>query len=158
MLALVAPTSMTTDQQELWLRAAADALEDIRPQEVAAISAEVRRSVTRPNQIVPEIAKLVHERRRRSVGSHDPESPSAREFEIDREARDRRAKARNQAEIDATWEWERQARSDAGLYVPPRPALLNAVEIGRPSPDLVKMGLKCGALEYREGRLVDSAR
>jgi hypothetical protein len=54
---------MTSEQQEIWLRAAIDALEDIRPDEIQAISAEVRRSVTRHNQIVPEIAKLVHARR-----------------------------------------------------------------------------------------------
>jgi hypothetical protein len=63
MLTLVAPTSMTTEQQELWLRAAADSLEGIRAAEVSAISAELRRTVTRPNQIVPEIAKLVAARR-----------------------------------------------------------------------------------------------
>jgi hypothetical protein len=63
MLALVAPSSMTAEQQEMWLRAAVDALDGIRPDEVAAISAEVRRSVVRHNQIVPEIAKLVAARR-----------------------------------------------------------------------------------------------
>ena len=63
MLALVAPSSMTSEQQELWLRAALDALQDIRADEVAHVSAEVRRAVTRHNQIVPEIAKLVALRR-----------------------------------------------------------------------------------------------
>jgi hypothetical protein len=66
MLALVAPSSMTAEQQEMWLRAAVDSLEDIRADEVAHVSAEVRRSVTRHNQIVPEIAKLVAERRKRN--------------------------------------------------------------------------------------------
>lgn len=63
MLALVAPSSMTSEQQELWLRAAVDALQDIRADEVAHVSAEVRRAVTRHNQIVPEIARLVSVRR-----------------------------------------------------------------------------------------------
>lgn len=63
MLALVAPSSMTTEQQELWLRAAVDALDGIRADEVAHVSAEVRRTVVRHNQIVPEIAKLVAARR-----------------------------------------------------------------------------------------------
>lgn len=63
MLALVAPSSMTAEQQEMWLRAAVDALEDIRADEVAHVSAEVRRSVTRHNQIIPEIAKRVAEHR-----------------------------------------------------------------------------------------------
>lgn len=65
MLALVAPTSMSADQQTFWLASAVDALEDIRASEVAAVSAEIRRSVTRHNQIIPEIAKLVGERRKR---------------------------------------------------------------------------------------------
>ena len=65
MLALVAPSSMTADQQELWLCAAVDALQGIRASEVRSVSAEVRRSVTRHNQIVPEIARLVAEDRSR---------------------------------------------------------------------------------------------
>jgi hypothetical protein len=63
MLSLVAPSSMTADQQTVWLASAVDALEDIRADEVRHVSAEVRRSITRHNQIVPEIAKLVAERR-----------------------------------------------------------------------------------------------
>lgn len=65
-LALVAPITMTTEQQELWLRAAADALQDIRGDEIAAVITEVRRTVTRPSQIVPEIARLVADRRKRA--------------------------------------------------------------------------------------------
>lgn len=63
MLALVAPVTMTSDQQEVWLRAAVDTLDDIRPNEVEAISLEVRRTVTRPSQIIPEISRLVADRR-----------------------------------------------------------------------------------------------
>jgi hypothetical protein len=48
-----------------WLASAIDALEGIYATEVAAVSVEVRRSVTRPAQIVPEIAKLVSEKRKR---------------------------------------------------------------------------------------------
>lgn len=67
MLALVAPVTMTSEQQEMWLRAAIDSLKDIRPDELAAVSLEVRRSVTRPSQIVPEVARLVAERRGRET-------------------------------------------------------------------------------------------
>lgn len=77
MLALVAPISMTVEQQELWLRAAVDSLEDIRPQEVVAISAELRRSVTRPSQIVPEIARLVAEKRKRLTTHASSDRPCA---------------------------------------------------------------------------------
>lgn len=63
MLALVAPITMSSDQQEVWLRAAVDALADIRAPEIAEVSMEVRRAVGRPSQIVPEIARLVAENR-----------------------------------------------------------------------------------------------
>lgn len=64
-LKLVAPSAMNAEAQAMWLAAAIDALEDIRVEEVAAVSAEVRRSVTRHAQIVPEIARLVAELRQR---------------------------------------------------------------------------------------------
>lgn len=67
MLALVAPSTMTAEQQTLWLAAAVDALQDIRADEVAKVSAEVRRSVQRHNQIVPKIADLVAENRKRAA-------------------------------------------------------------------------------------------
>jgi hypothetical protein len=59
MLGLVAPITMSADQCTVWLASAEDALADIRASEVAEVSMEVRRSVTRPSQIVPEIAKVV---------------------------------------------------------------------------------------------------
>ena len=67
MLGLVAPITMSADQQTVWLASAVDALRDIRPDEVAAVSLEVRRTVTRPSQIVPEIARLVAEKRARNA-------------------------------------------------------------------------------------------
>jgi hypothetical protein len=63
MLGLVAPVTMSADQCTVWLASAEDALKGIRANEVTAVSMEVRRTVTRPSQIVPEIAKLVAERR-----------------------------------------------------------------------------------------------
>lgn len=67
MLGLVAPITMTADQQTIWLASAVDALAGISAREVADVSMEVRRSVTRPSQIVPEIARLVAEHRSRSA-------------------------------------------------------------------------------------------
>ena len=58
----------------VWLQAAVDALEGIRAAEVSAISAELRRTVTRPSQIVPEIARLVAEKRKRPTVSVDSQS------------------------------------------------------------------------------------
>lgn len=63
MLGLVAPVTMSTDQCAIWIASAEDALAGIWPAEVEAVSMEVRRTVTRPSQIVPEIARLVAERR-----------------------------------------------------------------------------------------------
>jgi hypothetical protein len=79
MLALVAPITMSSEQQEIWLRAAVDALQDIRAAEVRDVSAQIRRNVTRPSQIVPEIARLVAENRSRSSRINEiarlPEGP-----------------------------------------------------------------------------------
>ena len=77
MLALVAPSSMTAEQQTMWLAAAVDALEDIRAEEVAVVSAEIRRSATRHNQIVPAIAEKVAGLRKRR--QHDREMAAYRE-------------------------------------------------------------------------------
>lgn len=121
MLALVAPISMSVEQQELWLRAAIDALEDIRANEVSVISAEIRRSVTRPSQIVPAIAEKVAELRARRIRQAAPVLKLVEE-------------------------------------VPqPPPPPLSETEIKNLSRDLVSMGLKCGALEYRAGKLIDTA-
>jgi hypothetical protein len=67
---------MGADAQTLWLAAAVDALTDIRASEVEAVSAEVRRSVTRPGQIVPEIARLVGERRARESRMRELSRPA----------------------------------------------------------------------------------
>ncbi len=72
MLKLVAPISMSAEAQAVWIAAAADALEDIRAAEVVAVSQELRRTVTRPSQIVPEIAKLVAERRAKASARIQP--------------------------------------------------------------------------------------
>jgi hypothetical protein len=58
---------MSEEQQELWLRAAVDALDGIRPAEVQAIAPELKRSVSRHNQIVPEVARLVAAKRKNTV-------------------------------------------------------------------------------------------
>ena len=72
MLGLVAPVTMTADQQALWIVSAVDALSDIRASEVAEVSMEVRRSVQRPSQIVPKIAELVAAKRERQRGRIEP--------------------------------------------------------------------------------------
>jgi hypothetical protein len=84
---------MNAEAQTVWLHAAVDALSGIRAEEVAHVSAEVRRSVTRHNQIVPEISKLVAERRSKSqrdrefTHAHLPAPP------IKKDVMDRRGQA-----------------------------------------------------------------
>lgn len=75
MFALVAPITMSSEQQEIWLRAAVDALQEIRPEEIESVSLEVRRSVTRPSQIIPKIAELVAERRAKERKAHQYDPP-----------------------------------------------------------------------------------
>lgn len=63
MLGLVAPVTMSADQQTLWLASAVETLSDATAEEVVAVSVAVRQTVTRPSQIVPEVTRLVVELR-----------------------------------------------------------------------------------------------
>lgn len=158
-LKLVAPAAMTADGQLSWIASALDALDGIRASEVSAISAELRRSVTRPAQIVPEISRLVAERRRNlRDASDDQPTRAALTARIDREAMERRGKAKTRQEIDDAVDWERRARIDAGLPVasPAKPLSMDELEAMR--SDMVSLGLKSGFLERRNGRLVEIVR
>jgi hypothetical protein len=157
-LKLVAPITMSADAQMVWLQAAADALHDIRADEVHAISAELRRSVTRPAQIVPEIAKLVGEKRARAHRSEAPESPYAAEMAINQESQRKRGavSAKDKKALSDIYEWERQARIDAGLHVSAYPKPLSRAEIDGMPAHIRKMGLAHGFLEYRDGQLAEA--
>jgi hypothetical protein len=56
---------MAADAQLAWLASAVEALDGIRASEVAAVSLEIRRKITRPAQVIPEIAELVAQHRKR---------------------------------------------------------------------------------------------
>jgi hypothetical protein len=157
-LKLVAPITMSADAQMVWLQAAVDALDGIHAHEVAAVSAELRRTVTRPSQIVPEIAKLVSEKRARANRSEAPPSPYAAEMAINAESQRRRTavSARDKKALSDIYEWERQARIDAGLHVGPYPKPLNSQELRAMPAHIRKMGLAHGFLTYRDGRLVEA--
>lgn len=93
MLGLVAPVTMSADQQTVWLASAVDALQGISGAEVADVSLEVRRSVTRPSQIVPEIARLVAEKRARArrideIAPPENALPPPRKHVMDRDRRE----------------------------------------------------------------------
>jgi hypothetical protein len=156
-LKLVAPITMSADAQMVWLQAAVDALEDIRADEVSAISAELRRTVTRPSQIVPEIAKLVAQKRARSEKTTSAPSPYFAEREITARADEMRAAARkDRRKLSDAFEWERQARIDAGLHVEPYPKPLSRAEIDAMPAHIRQMGLNSGFLEYRSGEVVEA--
>jgi hypothetical protein len=156
-LKLVAPITMSADAQMVWLQAAVDALEDIRADEVSAISAELRRTVTRPSQIVPEIAKLVAQKRSRSERTTAVPSPYFAEREITARADEMRAAARkDKRKLSDAFEWERQARVDAGLWVAPYPKPLTRAEIDNMPAHIRQMGLNSGFLEYRGGEVVEA--
>jgi hypothetical protein len=122
MLTLVAPVTMSTDQQTLWLASAVDALKEIRPGEVAEVSMEVRRSVARHSQIVPEIARLVAEKRshRSRMREWDRAEIAAPPLKLHIADRDRRHfTAEDWAELNVWLESQRAAaryRSDGTRY------------------------------------------
>ena len=156
-LSLVAPISMSVEQQELWLRAAIDALDGIRASEVAAISAELRRSVTRPSQIVPEIARLVSARRAQPRYAETPgQEIRGRERAINEESQRRRATAATRAEIERAWQWDRDARLDAGLTVPPIAPPFTRAELDSMDAGIRSMGLKYGFLAMRDGQVIET--
>lgn len=154
-LQLVVPASMTADDRAAWIQAATDSLEDIRAEEVAAVSAEVRRSVTSIRQIVPEIAKLVDEKRKRAHRA-SASGPVSQEWGIDQEAHDRRSRARNRDEVEAAARWQRDARLAAGLAVPPLQAPLSREELANLPQHIANLGLAYGFLEKRDGKLVEA--
>lgn len=156
-LKLVAPSSMGAEQQTVWLHAAVDALQDIRQTEVAAVSAELRRSVTRPAQIVPEIARLVSEKRKRANRASEPTNPLAGiERQVDEESRERRQAAKGRDQIEAAWRWERSARQDAGLHVEPIAKPFTTYELENMAPAMRSLGLKYGHLIEQDGQLIEA--
>jgi hypothetical protein len=158
MLMLVAPISMTAEQHELWLRSAVGALEGIRADEVRDVLLELQRKVTRPAQIVPEIANLVAEKRARSQRVEQPASPYAAEMAINEEARKRRAavSAKDKRALSDIWEWERQARMDTGLHAGPYPKPLARGEIEAMPAHIRQMGFAHGFLVKRGGEIVEA--
>lgn len=153
-LKLVAPSNMGAEQQTVWLAAAVDALEDIRPQEVAHISAEIRRSATRTAQIVPMIAELVAKRRARPI-STDTGKPA--EYKIHDEAQKRRAKSRTQDDVQAASDWEREQLSANGYHVRPLAKPLTTHELANLTPQMLALGLSKGFLERRGGQVFETA-
>jgi hypothetical protein len=76
---------------------------------------------------------------------------------IDLEYQERMQRARNVKEYGDVWEWERQAKIDAGLPVPPRPQPLSRVELDHLPDHIKSLGIANGCLEYRGGELVECA-
>jgi hypothetical protein len=127
MLKLVAPSTMNAESQAVWLLSAAEALEDIRADEVAAVSMEIRRTVTRPAQIVPAIAEKVDELRKRRA--HEREM--------------------------AVWR-EQKALAPPEMPVREEPKPLSAAEIAKMPKWLIDTGLRVGFLKRDGDRVVDA--
>lgn len=155
-LKLVAPVSMSEADHLSWLASAVDALDGIRASEVAAVSVEIRRKVTRPSQIVPAVAGLVADQRALSARMREAFDPrAAAERRIAEEASERRHKARSQADVEAAWLWERDERKAAGLAVPTIEPPLSAAEIERIPAHVVGFGLRTGFLKRVDERIVE---
>lgn len=152
-LQLVVPASMTTDDRAAWILSAVDALEGIRPDEIESVSAELRRKVKRHTEIVPEIANLVAEKRARSNRTQKPTSPFFAEMEITRRSQEMRAKANTQSGVEEAWQWERNARIDAGLPVSPIEKPLGQYEMSTMPAHVIQLGLKSGFLK-RDGEMI----
>jgi hypothetical protein len=73
MLAVVAPTSMSIDQQDTFLQAVMGALDrlGIRSDEVEAVSAEVLAKIVRHQQMVHAISEAV-DAKRKARSTHNP--------------------------------------------------------------------------------------
>lgn len=153
-LKLVAPTTMSADSQSVWLQAAVDALDGIRAAEVAAVSLEIRRSVTRVHQIIPEIAKLVHARRAKT-SSNTTVSPYFVEKRINGEEQRRRAAAKTQREINEADDWARSERKAARIGFVPYGPPLNAHEIAAMPAHIRQLGLRSGFLKRDGERIVE---
>jgi hypothetical protein len=65
MLGLVAPVTMSADQQTLWLASAVETLGNISAAELREVSVQVRQTAKWPSEIVPEVSRLVRELRER---------------------------------------------------------------------------------------------
>lgn len=140
--------------QMAWISSAIDALEGINGFEVHAISAELRRSVTRPAQIVPEIARLVAMKRARSTNITDPQlALNEAERRISAEAQKRKAESRDQRDVEDAAAWERAERIRSGLHVDPLPPPLTRDELDNLPDHVARLGLKGGFLESRGGKL-----
>jgi hypothetical protein len=144
---------MTVDDRAAWILSAVDSLGDIRASEVKGVSAEVRRSVTRHSQIVPEIVRLVVYNRANAHRSQAPQSPYSAEMAINQEAELRRKAACGRDEIEAAFEWERAARNAARLSVRAPEPPFRAQELENMSPEIVALGMKLGFMN-RQGKNV----
>lgn len=157
-LHVVAPSSMSAGDRSSWVINACEALADMRAKEIEMIMLEVQRSITRPNQIIPEIARLVGQRRERkrmldsspviSTGYVD-------ETRIMDESKQRRFRARSHADVESAWQWERDERKAVGLDVAPIAPPLTRAELDAMPKHIRDVGLAAGHLLWRDGVLVE---
>lgn len=155
MLAIVAPTSMSIDQQTVFLQAALKALDSlgINAEEVAAVAPQVIAKVVRHQQIVHEISDAVHEKRARKFSP--PGAKASPRYWIDAEAQIRRGQARTKEEIEDAFQWERNRLIEAGLHVEPLQPPLTRHELDDMPAATASLGIKYGYLRRVDGKLVE---
>jgi hypothetical protein len=155
MLAPVAPMSMNTDAQDIFIMAVVKSLDQvgIRADEVAAVQAQVMCKITRHQQILHEISEAVSRKRATPTYAGRRSNPGWR---IDQEEQRRRGEARTPAEVEEAGVWARRARIDAGISVPPKQPPFTRQELDRMSPDITSLGIKYGYLEWVGGMLVEA--
>lgn len=154
-LKLVAAASMNAEAQAVWLQDAVETLEGIRALEIAEVSLEVRRKVKRVADIVPEIIKLVDEKRK---ARNRPERPVSQFFkvrEILEKAQQMRADAKTQRAVEEAWAWERNALIEAGQRVAPIEKPLSAREIAAMPAHIRQFGVQSGFLKRDGERVVE---
>jgi len=177
MLAIVAPTSMSIDQQTVFLQAALKALDSlgINAEEVAFVAPQVIAKVVRHQQIIHEISEAVSAKRARNQRISDSDWHRDSEPLRKRPVMDRRGEPMTAAETDElNRELERvgafaRYRMDGSRYHVmtgeelPRTRTaktrrndpLTESELAALRPDLVSLGLKHGFLERVGGRLYE---
>jgi len=99
-LGLVRPSNMSEEGARLFIASALETLEGISAAEIEVVILEVRRAVTRPAQIVPEICRLVSERRKSHRQSREYDTLALPGPPVKRDVMDRRGQPMSQEDTD----------------------------------------------------------
>jgi hypothetical protein len=99
-----------------------------------------------------DLIALAKAHQKRETKTSEP-GPFAKERAVNEEARRRMAEAVTRPQIEAAAAWERKARQEAGLSVPPHQHPLSRDELDALPAHVVSLGIKSGLLVRRDGTL-----